>query len=401
MGILKSVFIITLLLLFPLGETIRLPIYREAVVTPNDIGVILIAGFWFLLQGKRSMRKGKLKSSIFIFVAIALVSLIVNSTKLTHVEFLVSFSYLLRWMLYAAIYFVVLSLSKEFRQKIVFLMSISGGVIVAGGYIQYFLYPNLRNLYYLEWDEHLYRMFSSFLDPNFAGIFFVLYLTLLLGLLIESARTKVSLYRVFIVPMVILTIIALFLTFSRSAFIGLLVGASVFFLLMGKRRWLIVFPILVILFFALTSKYFYIENINPFRTSSSQARIDTAKNALKVIADQPILGVGFNTYRYTQIRYGFRIREDAIRSHADAGVDNSFLFILATTGIVGFIAYCSLLFKILRGRWISCKDRKDLLKAVTLASFAAILASGLFINVLFYPFIMFWLWMLVGLTENT
>ena len=54
-------------------------------------------------------------------------------------------------------------------------MLISGSLIVLLGFIQLMFYPALRNLYYLGWDEHLYRMFSTFLDPNFAGAFFVLF----------------------------------------------------------------------------------------------------------------------------------------------------------------------------------------------------------------------------------
>ena len=50
------------------------------------------------------------------------------------------------------------------------LLLFSGLVIVGLGFVQYFFYLGLRNLYYLGWDEHLSFIFQL-LDPNFAGAF--------------------------------------------------------------------------------------------------------------------------------------------------------------------------------------------------------------------------------------
>jgi len=81
-----------------------------------------------------------------------------------------------------------------------------------------------------------------------------------------------------------------------------------------------------------------VENMNLFRRTSSLARLNNYSTAIKIITGHPLLGVGFNSYRYVKEMY-IKPGLGNIPSHADAGLDNSFLFILATTGIIGLLAY--------------------------------------------------------------
>lgn len=141
---------------------------------------------------------------------------------------------------------------------------------------------------------------------------------------------------------------------------------------------------------SISSRYFNIENINLFRIASSEARIDSAKNALTIIKSNLLTGVGFNSYRYAQIRYGIRKEQSAgTISHADAGTDNSFLFVLATTGFVGLILYLFMWFKIFK-----------IASALAIVSIFGVFIDSLFINSLFYPFVMLWLWIILALKKN-
>lgn len=179
MTILK-IFFVLLLLFFPLGELARFDLENSIAFTINDILLVIVISIFILNSAfKKNIQKkfnSPLSVPIALFASIGLFSLVINSIYLKQAEFFTSFLYLLRWVLYAGVYFVVRSFDSYFKSKILILLVIAGMIIVAGGYLQYFLYPSLRNLYYLGWDEHLYRMFSSFLDPNFAGIFFVLFI---------------------------------------------------------------------------------------------------------------------------------------------------------------------------------------------------------------------------------
>ena len=59
-------------------------------------------------------------------------------------------------------------------------------------------------------------------------------------------------------------------------------------------RWALAAIILlaIIISLSVSSKYFSIENINLFRIASSEARLDSARNALLIIEKNPFIGIG-------------------------------------------------------------------------------------------------------------
>jgi O-antigen ligase len=107
------------------------------------------------------------------------------------------------------------------------------------------------------------------------------------------------------------------------------------------------------------------------------------QEGVNIWRQNPVFGVGFNTLRY------YRRNQDTLGSdwqvtHAGAGLDNSFLFILSTTGIVGFLAYLNLL----KHLW----KRSIIIKL----SLIAAMSHALFQNSLFYPLVMIWMWLLLA-----
>jgi len=143
----------------------------------------------------------------------------------------------------------------------------------------------------------------------------------------------------------------------------------------------------------------YSEGTNLFRSTSTKARIGSTENALLIFQKNPFLGVGFNTYRYAQKRYklvnSFNKWEI---DHGGAGTDNSFLFILATTGIIGITSYSFLWIKTLL---LAKKNLgKNNIAPVLIASSVGLFVDSFFINSLFYPFILAWMWIVIGLTEE-
>ncbi|MFH1833092.1 MAG: O-antigen ligase family protein [Candidatus Levyibacteriota bacterium] len=386
-----AIIFLILLFIFPLGEITRLQFSNGIAFTLNDIFIALTVTVWFIWRLiKRKELKIPLLKPIMIFAGFGLFSLIINILNLNSFQFLVSFLYLFRWLIYAGIYFVVFDFDPKFKRKIPVFMIIVGMIVVLIGFVQYFLYPSLRNLYYLGWDEHLYRMFSSFLDPNFLGVFFVLLFLLVFEFFF---RTKERQKKILMAVLSILILVSIYLTFSRSAYAALVIGLTVFLVLENKRKWSLAMFGIIILVLILSLRNSNIENQNLFRTASSIARIDSSLNAIKIIEKNPIFGVGFNAYRYAQIRYGFRGDQSLFSDHAGSGTDNSFLFILATTGILGLSGYLYLTFSIFKN---SLKLKSTLL----VSSLTSLIIASFFINALFYPFLMQWVWILVGLTEN-
>lgn len=402
MGLLKILFVLNLLF-FPFGQIARFQLGNGLSILLNDVATLCLFFTWiFYLIFSKKKPFGKLFLPIVIFIGIAIISLFVNIKLLKLQEFFVAGLYILRFAAYSGLYFIVKEFDYKFKKIIIGLMIITGGIIVFSGYIQYFLYASLRNLYYLGWDEHMHRMFSSFLDPNFAGVFFVLYSLFLVGLIFKYRETKknnkvkLSLIIFLLIP----TVLGVFLTYSRSALIALFFSLFAFLIIRNTKKLMVVVILLFLIFFAISSQNFYIENVNLLRIVSSEARVKSALEAINIIKRNPILGVGFNAYRYAQIRYGTRTGQNVLISHADAGTDNSFLFVLATTGVFGFIAYLFLWFKVLKLSFVKIKQNTEWLRAIIFASAVGLFIDSLFINSLFYPSIMMWMWLLLGLKEE-
>lgn len=391
---------ILLLLLFSFGEVIRITLIPNATVKLLDVGVLflLLLSVTQIIELKKiaTVTNDPLWKPILLFLGVAGVSLFVNSVSLNAQQFTVALSYLLRWGMYAAVYFIVRSFDTSFRHRIQYLLLIPGVLLVANGLLQYFFYNDLRNLYYLGWDDHMHRLFTTFLDPNFAGAFFVLFFLYLLGLFYQTKEKT----RLGIGILIGLTGLVIFLTYSRSALLMLAVGVFVFLVIQRKLRWFLLLLLLVGIFMSVlyaTGQY-KVENTNLFRVASSEARLETASIAWQLFQKNPVFGVGFNAYRYAQVQAGFRTPKGAATSHADAGSDTSLLFVLATTGFVGFIAYVFIWVTVTRYIWDNIRKR-DMYTTVLVASIAGLFVNSLFINSLFFPSIMLWMWILLALRD--
>lgn len=381
---------------FLLGNFGRIRISEVITFSILDISVVIcLLAFWI---GKGVVYKKieqKILPAFGIFSFVCIASLLLNILSYTPGQLLVAFLYLIRWVIYASIFFIVLSLNPGDKKILYKYVLFAGSAIVCIGFVQYFFYPNLRNLYYLGWDDHLYRMFSSFFDPNFAGILFVLYLLYLSGnVLFGFKKKKIDFLKI---GLSAFTLFAVFLTYSRTAIVMLSVSICSLLWFLGYKKFIpiLLLILLTILIFISNTN---IEGTNPFRITSSEARIISAREAPSIFARHPVFGIGFNAYRYALEKAGFRAEGKIVPSNADAGADNSFLFILATTGIVGLTSYLYLWKKILS--FVNINNQNPH-RAIVLSSILGLLVSSIFINSLFYPFILLWMWVLIGLTENS
>lgn len=386
---LKIIFVLTLIAL-ALGDLGRIQFENGVAITSYDVMVGLLVLFGLGFVKWKNVFSDTLFKPIIIFAGFAFISLLINSRVLSLPDLFVSALYLLRWIFYAGIYFVVGNFDSGFKKRIPLIMIfISFIFIVIPGYIQYFFYPDLRNLYYLGWDEHLYRMFSSFLDPNFAAVVFSLLLILILAMRLGKIGFLLA----------GLTFIALLLTYSRGGYVMFFAGILALSFLLNKKRYILALLVSLILGIALIPKNLEGEGVKLLRSASILSRIESSRDAIKIFSDNPILGVGFNAYRYAQYRYGFLKGENWRVSHSGAGANNSFLSVLATTGIAGFLSYLYLWFCILKRAYQGYP--KSVVSAVVIASALGLFLNAFFINILFFPFIMAWMWTLLGLTENS
>jgi O-antigen ligase len=371
-----------------LGQLGAITVLPGVTVYVHDALVVisLVVGVISLIQNKKCIKPALLIPTL-TFIGIGILSLLVNLFRFSLPQIGVASLYLLRFAVYACLYFVLVShgrISSKFLLSRLFWFGIGISLI---GFIQYIWYPELRNLSYLGWDPHYLRLFSTLLDPNFAGIIIVL--TFILGIYLWQQK-----YSRLIVFAEVLNLIALYLTFSRSSYLAFV--AAILVLIIYKRQWkillLLLLFVVIIVFLPKPGGHTLLLT----RVDSTFARIGNWEESIGIITKAPIIGNGFNTLRFVYERNHPELVEGPL-SKAAAGLDSSLLFILATTGIIGFAIYMWILLSSLKLFW----KHKQLVntRGIMIAVLVALLTHSLFTNSLFYPWVMLWFWIFIAAEE--
>lgn len=393
MDLLTSLLAILLIVAFPTGNLIGFGFLKSANIILLDIFTLFLFLSWFLF------RKGKIKHQLLlpisIFVVVLFFSFMVNIYWVPIHMLGSSFLYIIRWLLYLSVFFVLINSSQKIIKFVPYFMSGGGLAVVIIGYLQYIFYPSLQSLYQYGWDEHLYRLFAGFLDPNFSGIILSLVFLLNFQFLDKLKRSE---YKYLFIFVQFLTFLAVLLTYSRTGLITFISSFLVFLILKGKPKFAMILVTLCVISILFLPKTFKTEGTNFLRTSSIQSRIQSIKDGFLIYSKNPVFGVGFNNLRYAQYKSGIISGSNWEKTHAGGGTDNSFLFVAVTTGIIGLGAYIFLLHSIFKQLF---KNGKDNLTVITISSLAGVIVGSFFINGLFYPFIMLWLWSLLGVTLQT
>lgn len=297
-----------------------------------------------------------LTTPILVFFTLAFISLVLTLPVYGWQAIGVGGMYLARWLVYSLFFASIVQLIKPSKiKKTLLIMGVLTAVL---GLVQYLAFPDIRSLTIAEWDPHYFRLVGTFLDPGFTGLILVFTLILL---------ENVSFWWV-------ITYLALALTYSRASYLAFLVSMA--YLAWKKKGWL--FFAKIFLLFALTLILLPRapdgEGVKLERTNSIQARIDSWTTAWKIYTRHPVIGVGFNVYRYAQ--------GASLKSHAGAGADSSLLFVAATTGLLGLLAYLWYL------------KRLFSLEPITYYLIPLVVHS-IFLNSLFYPAVMVWMSLLL------
>lgn len=357
------------------------------------IGVIFLH-YFYRHHGLR-ITDYALRLPIFAFLTACVLSIVVNIFRLEPMELVKSFLYVARWGYYAMLYVVIAQDRKPMRWLHALFATGVGFAVL--GLIQFVLYPDLRNLTYLGWDPHFYRVFSTLLDPNFTGIIMVLTLFLGWGMWPSYARASAGERSWEVKGIMALIAVTLILTFSRSSILGLLAGLAVWTVYAKKYVWF--WLGIAVLAVAILIPKPGGDNLSFFRKDSSIARVINWQQGWELVRQAPIVGHGF--YALPMDLVVGRQGDDAIVTRAAAYLDNSLLFVLASTGIVGFAAYLWLLNR--QRDVISTVGKKHPeLMLAGWASMAALFAHSLFVNSLFYAWTMIWMWVVLGaITSST
>ena len=363
-----------------LGELGKFPFGGNNSIGVIDVLVSLTVGFlvvWQVGIQKKIVLQREFKILIGFWV-ISLISLILSGR-------IYGGLYLVRFMLYSSLFWVGFNLIKS---KVITVDNLFSKIILSGvilsilGFIQLLVFPNLAFLEIFGFDPHQNRVVSTFLDPNFLGCFLSICFLVSLYQFFEKKQ------KIFLLWATIF-LVTIFFTFSRSAYLMVLIESLIFSFLRAKK------VIFILILVGITSYFFvpqFNERINGAFSidKSASERFYSWSAGWEIFKKNPILGVGFNNISSALDNYNlYQVHQNQF-THSASGVDSSFIFVLATTGIVGFLVYISF-WVLLLGKVIHREAR-----VLVLAIIIALFVNSQFINSLFYPEIMVLYFLILG-----
>jgi len=309
--------ILTLLLTLGFGQLLTFQVFGLTLYL-HDLIVVLILLFRFP-ELIRIVRRPGFPLSYKLIVLGLVIGFIRALTLFPLTSLLVPLLYSLRLTAYLALYLVLPADSRQYSRYLTF----SGFTAAVIGLTQFFFYPDMRVFAYLGWDDHLNRLTLPHFDPTYSG--------LILGMFVLfSLQINQSL-------LTIVNGLALLFTYSRSIWASLAI--SLFLALPSRRLRLLSFTVLCIGILLLPKRFG--EGNNLLRTYSITSRYSHDLSLARSIGPHFVLGIGYNSLPL------FTTPTSSIPNHATS-FNNSFLTILATTGLVGLAGWLLFLYDLSR-----------------------------------------------------
>ncbi|MFH1863916.1 MAG: O-antigen ligase family protein [bacterium] len=372
---LQTIILFIFLVIFPFGQLLKMSFQ------PID----LVVGLAFLYTIIFSLRTPKAVAVLRNFLLAAGFSLLFSFSFFKAGLLFIGFLYLLRLTFYAYFVSFVFNFSKGsgIRKNVL----VNGLIAVSFfsavfGWIQYFWFPDFRPFTVFGWDDHLYRLIGTFLDPGFTSIVVVFGIIAVLYKYFSTKNRKLVLLITFF-------IFSLAFTYSRAGYISFIAGA-LFLAVSEKKTKEIILMLAAFLFIVLALPRTAGEGVKLERTASTNARLLNYSETLKIIGNSPLFGIGFNNICLAKETFLVGQNQE---SHSCSGSDSSLLLILATTGIIGFIVFLWCLRSL-----FPLIATNSLYGKMLISSSVTLFIHSLFINSLFYPWVMGWMAILLAVS---
>ncbi len=239
------------------------------------------------------------------------------------------------------LYFLVINLVRT-RNKYLIIM----WCLILFGTIACFvgLYQHARGIG-VDYGEGVVRITGTALDPNDYAMHIVILLPIIFALIFNYRNYIVRGMLIFILTLFILNIV---FTYSRGGMVafGLVLVFSVLGFSFQRKK--VLLPLVLILMGALLlapmipEKYWErAKSITNLRDPAIQARLDTWKTGLGMIADHPVKGVGLGAFRYEYISRAYMSND--VKTKVAFFSHNAYIQIGAEVGIPALIIFTLLL----------------------------------------------------------
>ncbi len=227
----------------------------------------------------------------------------------------------------------------------------------------------------------LYRVAGTFYHPNIFGGFLLSSLLASCYLVIQEARRWIKTSLLFAI---LLQVFTLYLTFSRSAALALIISLAAWGILQIRnilmrdgvrsqafRRFAVLAVTLVFsgclglaLLYSQLSARGGMVNYNSVTKGADTERVVYMKTATEMVKEHPFLGVGYNNF---QIHASMQ-QEKYPHNFLHSKVHNIYLLVTSEAGLIGGGIFLLFLFSILRSAWRGIQSSSHFQAAAFLAS---------------------------------
>jgi hypothetical protein len=369
---------------FPLGQLVRVLIpYKGLSIRVNLADLVVLLGAFLYVFSKK--KNPVVLKNITDFILVAAFSLVFSISFIPVSKVTYGLLYLVRFISYTLFFagtYSYISGKKEKKDLLIKSLLLVTLVTAFFGWIQYIFLPDTRFLKFFNWDDHLYRLSGSFLDPGYTGIVLVFGALLSIYLYLKNKRKLYILSFAFL-------LFSVAYTYSRASYLALIAGLVPIVIkrkLIKKAIMTVFLFITVILMLPRPGG----DGVKLERLHSIYARIRNYSETAQIIESYPIFGVGFNNICEVKLK---TIKGAMADSHACSGSDSSLLLVFATTGIIGLIVFIYMSGQIL----LSVKGGG--FEGVFYSVSAALFIHSLFMNSLFYSWVMGWMGILLAISQ--
>ncbi|MBI4834628.1 MAG: O-antigen ligase family protein [Planctomycetes bacterium] len=306
---------------------------RDIGIRPEDILIVLISVGWFArLVAKRQeiLIPHTPVNTLVIILSFVMVFTTLHGALVGSVPLATGFFYVMKKLEYFVVFFMVITnikTEKEIKTGIAILM-VASIIVALWGIVEYTILSP-------EMDLSRIRISGPFRrsQANILGGFFIIIIFIALGFLFKYRPMKFS-SKTGLLGLIILSLIAVVLTRSRSSYSAIFAGFIIFSLL-ARRYYLLIIPILLISFMQYLFPPQIVETIHSIRgvqergiNPSWDARWDAWKEAWEnKISKNPVIGHGLGSVDL-------------------AWVDNQYVLDLVYMGVIGLGLFIWLLFRL-------------------------------------------------------
>ncbi len=279
------------------------------------------------------------------------------------------------------------------------LIVLVGGGVAAYGLYQYFFYDPAVAGAWIDDDMFssiTHRVYSTLGNPNVLGE----YLLLVTPLAAACALTaKTTLRKLFFFAVLVVMVLCMFMTYSRGGYIGLILAAAVFIVMLDARFILVGLLGLVALYFVLPPEIIErFTSIGNLQDSSTSYRVSIWLGTIAMLRDYWFTGVGPGNTAFNLIYPAYSFNTVAA-PHAH----NLFLQLTCDTGIVGLVLFLFVVGSFYRETFSAFARQKDRRIKIHLAAVAAAVSGFLLQGLTDYSFynsrvtLIFWVVIALGM----